>query len=234
MLLAPERQFVVRASRLLEKAGVPPALKMQAGRLHHKREPISGRAMEPLLLTLVILGLMAAVVIFFRSLVRRPRGISDVDPVGVRTVATFRGDSPEFFLQDHDGPLVGIQLFHALCDGLARAGIEIARRGTIQNAQRAECVVGQERFALVLEWIEGLWVAGVEWVPATRAEIRHLALTQEVFAPRDSLALRSLLATLDRWLKSQPQLADVRWYRKEKWIAEDLSDAGGQPLERHP
>ncbi len=187
-----------------------------------------------LLLTLLILALMAGVVVFFRSLVRRPRGISDEDPVGVRTVATFRGDSPDFFAQDHDGPLVGIQLFHALCDGLARAGVEIAGRGTIQNAQRAVCVVGRERFALVLEWVEGLWVAGVEWVPTTRAEIRHLALTQEVFAPRDGLALRSLLDNLDGWLKSQPLLSNVLWYRKEKWIAEDLSDAGGQPLERHP
>jgi hypothetical protein len=187
--------------------------------------------MEPLFWTLLILGLMAAVVIFFRSLVRRPRGLSDVDPVGLRTVATFRGDAPEFFAQDHDGPLVGVQLFHALCDGLARAGIEIARRGTIQNAQRAQCVVGREQFALVLEWVEGLWVAGVEWVPTTRAEIRHLALTQEVFAPQDSLALRSLLAALDGWLKSQSLLSGVCWYRKEKWIAEDLSDTGGGPLE---
>jgi hypothetical protein len=183
-----------------------------------------------LLWTLLILGLLAAVVILFRALVRRPRGMSDVDPAGVRTVAAFQGDAPEFFARDHDGPLVGIQLFHALCDGLARSGIEISRRGTIQNAQRAECLVGQERFALVLEWVEGLWVAGVEWVPTTRAEIRHLALTQEVFAPRDSLALRSLLTALDGWLKSQPLLSSVRWYRKEKWIAEDLSDAGSQPL----
>jgi hypothetical protein len=186
------------------------------------------------LLTLLILGLMAAMVIFFRSLVRRPRGISDVDPAGVRTVAAFGGDSPELFAQDHDGPLVGIQLFHALCDGLARAGIEVARRGTIQNAQRAESVVGRERFAIVLEWVEGLWVAGVEWVPATRAEIRHVALTQEVFAPRDSLALRSLLTALDDWLKSQPTLSNVRWYRKENWIAEDLSDPAGQPLAPSP
>ena len=182
------------------------------------------------LLTLLILGLMAAVVIFFRCLVRRPRGISDVDPSGVRTVASFQGDSPEFFAQDHDGPLVGVQLFGTLCDGLARAGIEIARRGTIQNAQRADCVVGQERFTLVLEWVEGIWVASVEWGPTTRAEIRHLTLTQEVFAPRDSLAVRNLLAALDRWLKSQPLLSNVRWYRKEMWIAEDLSDAAGQPL----
>jgi hypothetical protein len=189
--------------------------------------------MEPFW-TLLILGLMAAVVIFFRSLVRRPRRISDVDPVGVRTVATFRGDSPEFFVQDHDGLLVGVQLFHALCDGLARAGIEIARRGTIQNAQRAQCVVGRERFALVLEWVEGLWVAGVEWVPTTRAEIRHLALTHEVFAPQDSFALRSLLTALDGWLKSQPLLSAIQWYRKEKWIAEDLSDAGNQPLAPSP
>ena len=186
------------------------------------------------LLTLLILGLMGAVVIFFRSLVRRPRGISDVDPLGVRTVATFRGDAPEFFAQDHDGPLVGVQLFHALCDGLARVGIEIAGRGTIENAQRAECVVGQERFAVVLEWVEGLWVAGVDWVPTTPAEIRHLTLTQEVFAPRDSLALRSLLDSLDGWLKSQPLLSGVCWYRKEKWIAEDLSDAGDQPLAPSP
>jgi hypothetical protein len=184
-----------------------------------------------LLWTLLTLALMAAVVIFFRSLVRRPRGMSDVDPVGVRTVAAFQGDAPEFFAQDHDGPLVGIQLFHALCDGLARAGVEIAQRGTIQNAERALCVVGGERFALVLEWVEGLWVAGVDWVPASRAEIRHVALTHEVFAPPDSLALRSLLTTLDGWLKSQPLLSNVRWHRKEKWIAEDLSDAAGQPLE---
>ena len=181
--------------------------------------------------TFLTLGLMGALVLVFRSLLRRPRGMSDVDPLGVRTVAAFAGDAPEFFAQDHDGPLVGIQLFHAICDGLVRLGIEIPRRGTLQNAQRAECLVGGERFALVLEWVEGLWVAGVDWVPTSRAEARHLALTHEVFAPPDSPALRSLLTALDRWLKSQSLLSQVRWYRKEKWIAEDLSDPDSQPLE---
>jgi hypothetical protein len=189
--------------------------------------------MEGLVSTLVVLGLMAAVVLLFRSVVRRPSRVSQHDPPGVRTMAVFSGDDPELFQDDTpDGPLVGIRLFRMLCDGLAADGVGIDHRGTIQNAQRAECVVGSERLALVLEWIDQRWVASVEWVPETRAEKRHLALTQQVFAPPDSPSLRRLLQALDRWLKAQPQLTDVTWYRKEKWIAEDLSDPSDRPLSR--
>jgi len=187
--------------------------------------------MDGAIATLVVLGLMAAVVLLFRRFVRRPARVFQEDPPGVRTVVTFSGTDPELFEDDkEDGPLVGIRLFRMLCDGLTDGQIAVESRGPIQNAQQAECVVGEERFALVLEWIDRTWVASVEWVPETAAEKRHLALTQQVFAPSDGPALRQLLWALDGWLKAQPQLAHVRWFRKERWIAEDTSDPSAGPV----
>jgi hypothetical protein len=188
--------------------------------------------MEVLIPTLLVLGLMAAVVLLFRAFVRRPAaGMSEVDPPGVRTVVTFSGNDSEFFEQDRpDEPFVGIRLFELLCDGLAADSVEIDHRGRIQNAQRAECVVGADRFGLVLEWIDGSWALGVDWVPESTAEKRHLALTHQVFAPPDTPSLRRLLSAIDRWIKNQPKLSNVRWYRKEKWIAEDPSDPRDVPL----
>lgn len=187
--------------------------------------------MEGLASTLLVLGLMAAVVLLFRAFVRRPAGMSEVDPPGVRTMVTFSGNDSRFFEEDRpEEPFVGIRLFRMLCDGLASHQVVIDHRGTIQNAQRAECAVGNERFALVLEWIDGAWAASVEWVPESTAEKRHVALTQQVFAPPDSPNLRRLLLALDRWVKAQPKLSNVRWYRKEKWIAEDTSDPSDVPF----
>jgi hypothetical protein len=117
-----------------------------------------------------------------------------------------------------------------ICHGLAAEGVAIDHRGVIQNAQRAECVLGHERFAMVLEAVED-WVISIEWVPESAAEKRHVALTQQVFAPRDSASLRRLLATLDRWLKADARFSRVRWYRKECWIAEDLSDPQDGPID---
>lgn len=181
--------------------------------------------------TLLILGLMAAVVLLFRFVVRRPTNVSQQDPPGVRTTAVFSGSDPLFFQDDaEDGLLVGIRLFKLLCDGLLADRVGIENRGTIQNAQRAECLVDRERFALVLEWTGELWVASVEWAPRSAAERRHLALTQQVFAPPDSAALRRLLSALHRWLDAQPKLSEVRWHRKEKWMAEDTSDPRDEPF----
>jgi len=177
--------------------------------------------MDGVISTLVILGLMAAVVLVFRGLVRRPANVSQDDPPGVRTVVVFSGNDPEFFRDDEeDGLLVGVRLFQMLCDGLAAEGIGIENRGRIQNAQRAECTVGTKRLALVLEWTDKLWVAGVDWVPSSPAEKRHVAFTQEVFAPPDTPALRQVLSALDRWLKAHSKVTRVTWHRKEKWIAE--------------
>ena len=182
--------------------------------------------------TVLALALMAAVVLLFRAFVRRPAGMSEVDPPGVRTVVSFSGNDSEFFEQDRPEELfVGIRLFGMFCDGLAADSVVIDHRGTIQNAQRAECVVGAERFALVLEWIDGNWAAGVDWVPESTAEKRHIALTHQVFAPPDSPNLRRLLSAIDRWINNQPKLSNVRWYRKEKWIAENLSDPGEAPFD---
>lgn len=179
----------------------------------------------------ITVGLMLLVVFLFRLVLRRPRGVSLEDPPGVRTVAVFSGDDPELFRDDReDGPFVGIRLFQMLCDGLDAAGIRIARQAPVQCAQGAECVVQDQRFKLVLEWIEGIWVASVEWAPTSGAERRHMAITNEVFAPHDTPALRRLLEVLDRWLKSHPLLKDVRWHRKEKWVHEDPSDAAEGPL----
>ncbi|MFH1267936.1 MAG: hypothetical protein ABIK89_19635 [Planctomycetota bacterium] len=182
--------------------------------------------------TLLILGFMAAVILLFRAAVRRPANVSGQDPPGVRTVVVFSGNDAEFFQDDpEDGLLVGIRLFQMLCDGLAAERVGIENRGTVQNAQRVECVVGLERFALVLEWRDEVWVASVEWAPESPAEKRHVALTHQVFAPSDSSSLRRLLSALDRWLGAQPQLTGVRWHRKEKWIAEDTSDPSDTPFD---
>ena len=187
--------------------------------------------MDALISTLIILGLMGGIVLLFRSVIRRPANVSPEDPPGVRTMVVFSGNDPEFFEDDQeDQPLVGIRLFHMLCDGLAAGRIGIENRGTLQNAQAARCVVEGERFALVLERIDDRWVASVEWVAETPAEKRHLALTHQVFAPRDSDALRRLLAALDDWLKTHPKLTHVRWHRKEKWAADDLSDPSDTPI----
>ena len=62
------------------------------------------------------------------------------------------------------------------------------------------------------------------------AERRHVALTHQIFAPRDSPELRRLLATLDEWLKRNPRLSDVRWLRKQDWFAENTSNAADRPM----
>jgi hypothetical protein len=187
--------------------------------------------MDPLLSTFLTLLLMAAVVLGFRLFIRRPRGVSCEDPPGVRTVVTFWGLDPELFRDDReDRPLVGVRLFQMLCDALAARDVDVENRGTIQNAQRAECVVDGTRLAIVLEWIHERWALGVEWVPRTRAERRHLALTHQVFAPPDSAPLRQLLTTLDAWLQSQPKLSHVRWHRKQDWLVESTAAAAEGPL----
>lgn len=187
--------------------------------------------MESLLASGLIVGLMAIVVLAFRMVVRSPAGVSPEDPPGVRTIVVFSGNAPEFFQDDRpDEPLVGNRLFEVLCQGLAAAKIAVENRGRLQNAQRAECVIDSERFALVLEWLEDRWAASVEWCPSAKAEQRHLAWTHQVFAPPDSSRLRHLLATLDAWLKNHPGLFQVQWHRKEKWFAEDYSGAASMPF----
>jgi len=188
--------------------------------------------LDPLAATAVILGLMAAIVIGFRLFIRRPAGLTGEDPPGLRTVAVFSGNDPELFADDApEEPYVGLRLFGSLCDALAANGLGIENRGTIQYAQRAECVVGDERFALVLEWIDHRWVAGVEWVPSRAAERRHLALTAQVFSLPDSPQLRRLLVALDRSLRGDGRLSAVRWYRKQDWLAEDTTKPADAPLE---
>lgn len=188
--------------------------------------------MENLAPMLVGLGLMAGVVLLFRMMVRPPRGLSCEDPPGIRSVAVFRGSDPEFFRDDREEePLVGIRLFEQLCDGLAAAGIAIEQRGPVQNAQGARCLVEGEALGVVLEWLDDRWAVSVEWVPRSRAEIRHLLLTHQVYAPRDTHALRRLLSSLDRWLRSQPSLSDIAWHRKEQWLEGDASDAAPEPFD---
>jgi hypothetical protein len=172
--------------------------------------------LHPLATTLLILGLMGAVVLAFRLFVRRPVGATRDDPPGLRSVAVFSGDDAELFEDDRpDQPYVGVRFFKTLCDALSAGGIDVESRGTIHYAQRAECVVGSRRFALVLERAERIWVAGVEWVPDAAAERRHLALTAQVFSPPDSPEFRQLLWALDRCLRADPRLSSLRWHRKE-------------------
>lgn len=187
--------------------------------------------MHALATTLLILALMAAVVVLFRLFIRRPAGVTQVDPPGVRSVAVFSGDDAELFADDlPDRPFVGVRFFAMLCDALSAAGVGIENRGTIQYAQRAECVVGGRRFALVLERAEKLWIASVEWVPVSAAERRHLDLTAEVFSPPDSPEFRRLLTALDRCLRADPRLSALRWYRKEQWLAEDTTSPSDTPI----
>lgn len=178
------------------------------------------------------LGLIAAVILGFRRLLRRPRDASPTDPPGVRTMVAFRGDDPAFLADDDpQSPYVGLRLFRLLGEALAAEQIGIENRGTLQNAQRAECVVGPRRFTLVLEWLEDVWLLSVDWTPHTTAERRHVAWTHEVFAPQDSPELRRLLTTLDGWLKRQPTISQVRWYRKEAWISGDTTAPSPLPFQ---
>lgn len=191
--------------------------------------------MGELAATGILLAAMAGIVLAFRLMVRRPVGVAPEDPPGVRTVAVFAGDDAEFFADDRPDELrVGNRLFEALCQGLAAGGIGIENRGTLDNAQRVECVVESERFVLVLEWFGQRWAASVEWSPTSSAEKRHLAWTHQVFAPPDSSRLRRLLVALDGWLKSQPKLSEVAWHRKEQWFADDSSSAASTPLAGEP
>ncbi|MGQ9575096.1 MAG: hypothetical protein ACUVUC_07240 [Thermoguttaceae bacterium] len=188
--------------------------------------------MEPLLPMLVALGLMAAVVLGFRVFLRRPRGVGAEDPPGIRTVAIFSGSDPEFFRDDRqDKPFVGVRLFKLLCDALAARAIRVENRRSIQYAQGADCLVGDRRYSLVLEWVEGHWVLGVEWCPEKAAERRHLALTHQVFAPPDSPELRRLLRALDACLKDHPRLHHIGWHRKQDWLMETTGQPAPGPID---
>lgn len=188
--------------------------------------------MDPLYSVLLVLAAMAGVVLLFRLYVRRPRGLSERDPEGVRTVAVFAGDHAEFFADDRPDELfVGGRLFTMLCDGLSARGVIVSQRGTIPYAHRAECEILGKRYGLVLEHHDGLWIASLEWLPDSGATRRYLQLTHRLFSPPDSPALRQLLGTIDDWLKSQPAISVVRWHRKEKWLYEDTSDPNGKPVD---
>lgn len=186
---------------------------------------------DPAVSTLVLLLLMAAVVAAFRLAIRAPRGRSHHDPAGVRTVVVFHGNAPHFFNDDPpEGLLVGVRLFEELCEGLRRQGVAIENRQPIENAQGAQCVLGDERFRLVLEWVEERWTASVEWLPQSTAERRHVALTRRVYSPTDSPELRRLLSAMHAWLTSHPDIAEVVWHRKQDWLAEDLSEPSDRPV----
>lgn len=188
--------------------------------------------METLVPTLAGLALMAAVVYLFRRVVRAPRGVSREDPPGIRSVAVFRGEDPELFSDDRaDEPYVGVRLFRQLCEALSAPGIVIEQTGPVQNAQGARCLVDGEPLGVVLEWMEGRWALSVEWVPRSKAEIRHVLLAQEFYAPSDTPAVRRLLTMLDRWLKTHPKLSQVGWHRKEDWMDQRPSAPAAVPVE---
>jgi hypothetical protein len=114
--------------------------------------------------------------------------------------------------------LVGVRLFRQLCDAILAPGIVIEQTGPVQNAQGARCLVDGEPLGVVLEWLDDRWALSVEWVPRSKAEVRHVLLTQHFYAPPDSRALRRLLAALDAWLKAHPKVSDIGWHRKELWL----------------
>ncbi len=187
--------------------------------------------MEELLTTGAILAVMAALVLLFRLYVRRPRGVSTTDPPGVRTVVEFAGDDPALYRDDRpEEPYVGVALLAGLCEDLAARGVRTVARGPLQFAQHAICQTADCRLCLVLERLEDRWVLSVEWVPEAGAERRHVALTHEVFAPKDTPGLRSLLRALHESLGADRRLRAIRWHRKERWMAEDTSDPAARPL----
>lgn len=188
--------------------------------------------MEALVPTLIGLGLMAGVVFLFRLMVRAPRGISREDAPGIRSVAVFHGDDPDLFRDDRkDEPFVGVHLFRQLCEALAVPGVVIEQTGPVQNAQGARCLVDGEPLGVVLEWLDDRWALSVEWVPRSKAEIRHVLLSHQFYAPPDSHALRRLLTMLDQWLKSHPKLSQIGWHRKEDWMDERTSEAALTPMD---
>lgn len=187
--------------------------------------------MDPAFTTILLLVLMGAVVFAFRRYVRAPQGRSERDAPGLRTVAVFSGDDPEFFADDRpDEPYTGASLFRLLCEGLASRGMEIENPRTIPYTYCADCVAGAERFTLIFERHETRWVTGVEWTPDSAAARRHMALTHRVFAPSDSPDLRRLLSSLDEWIRSHPKLSGLEWHRKERWLFEDASDPADAPI----
>jgi hypothetical protein len=191
--------------------------------------------MAPLLSMLLTVAALAAVVLAFRMVLRRPRGLTSNDPPGVRTVAIFAGSDPEFFRDDRpEKLLVGIRLFGMLCDGLAARGITIQKPRNVQNAQGADCVVGAGRFTMVLEWLEegsaSRWVLGIDYRPRSGAERRHLALTHQVFSPPDSPELRQLLATIHAWLAGQRSLSEITWHRKQDWLTDNTASPAPGPI----
>jgi hypothetical protein len=114
---------------------------------------------------------------------------------------------------------------------LTLPGIVIEQTGPIQNAQGMRCLVDGEPLGVVLEWLDDRWSLSVEWVPRSKAEIRHVMLTHHFYAPPDSRALRRLLTALDAWLKSHPKLSGIGWHRKEQWLDEGASEGEPSPID---
>jgi hypothetical protein len=212
---------------------LPPAKPRRAIDRPKTVQGYSGGPMEHLLQSLPALLILAAVVVLFRLLLRRPKGVSFEDAPGVRTVAIFEGDAAELFAEDvSKSPFVGVRLFRELCDALAAGGAVVAKRGTEQYAQRAECLVDDQGppLALVLEWLDPQWLVCVEYVPRSGAERRHLGLTKQVFTPLDSPALHKFLPQLDACLKADRRLRNVRWLRKQDWLSERVDDTRPTPI----
>lgn len=179
--------------------------------------------------TLLLMGLL---VLGFRLYIRRPRGVGQDDPPGVRTVAAFFGSDPEYLADDDpERPFVGIRLFSLLLDGLKSAGIDVSNRGPVEFAQGAQLALDGQRLAIVLEWIDPRWAISVEWTPGSAAERRHVLWTHKVYAPADTPALRRVLTAIDGWLRAQPNIRGIGWHRKERWMREDPTDPAEKPFE---
>ncbi len=189
--------------------------------------------MNAILSTLLIFVFMGTVVLLRWYFLRRPAMECWTDPPGLRTMAVFSGDDPEFFrLDNQDEAYVGTRLFQLLCNGLVDARLRVVEQGKLQNAHRAYVEVDSTRFALVLEHRDKRWVASVELAPSSRAEQRHIELSQRVYAPPDSPELRRLLTALDSWRQSQEKLSQVGWHKKQRWVDDDKSDPAAGPIER--
>ncbi|MDD3468430.1 MAG: hypothetical protein PHE53_00450 [Thermoguttaceae bacterium] len=161
-------------------------------------------------------------VVCFRLWIRKPRGVSIQDPEALRTLVIFEGDTPDLFAKDEpDGMFIGIALFDSICDTLGSThDWKVLERGTIDGALRA--IVGnmdsQPVAQVVLERYTPHWVLNVDYAPRRAAHRRHLELTHDVYAPRDTPEVRALLLALHHYLQSDSRLSGARWFKKEAWL----------------
>ncbi len=179
------------------------------------------------------LSFVVICVICFRLWIRKPSGVSLQDAEALRTLVLFEGDTPDLFAKDEpDGMFVGIALFDSICEALSGShDWTIVERGTVDGALRA--VIGdthsQPVAQIVLERYVPHWVLNVDYAPRRAAHRRHLQLTHDIYAPRDTPEVRRLLSWLHSYLRSDSRLSGTRWFKKEAWLLGHYNAAHATP-----